>query len=221
MVKKLVNELGFKQSKVDKCVFYRGQTVYVLYTDDSILAGPSEKEIDQIIKDLRKAKLDLTIEGDLPDFLGVNIKKKKDGTIHLTQPHLIDQILKDLRLDNDRVTTKTTLESSSVLLSRHSTSHPHNDSFNYRSVTGKLNYLERGTRSDIYFITHQCVRFTTAPKVEHAKALRWLGRYLKETRDKGLILRPSNARELEVFVDADFSGNWDKNEARDRDTARS
>ena len=105
MVKKLVNELGFKQSKVDECVFYRGQTLYVVYTDDSILAGPSEKDIDQIIKDPRKAKLDLTIEGDLQDFLGVNIEKKKDGTIHLTQPHLIDQILKDLRLDNDRVTT--------------------------------------------------------------------------------------------------------------------
>ena len=86
LVNKLVNELGFKQSKVDKCVFYRGQTLYVLYTDDSILAGPIEKEIDQIIKDLRKAKLDLTIEGGLQDFLGVNIEKKTDGTIHLTQP---------------------------------------------------------------------------------------------------------------------------------------
>ena len=120
--KKLVNELSLKQSKVDECVFYRGQTLYVLYTDDSILAGPSEKEIDQIIKDLRKAKLDLTIEGDLQDFLGVNIEKKKDGTTHLTQPHLIAQILKDLRLNNDRVTTKTTPASSSVLMSRHSTS---------------------------------------------------------------------------------------------------
>ena len=97
----------------------------------SILADPSEKDIDQIIKDLRKSKLDLTIEGDLHNFLEVNIEKKKDGTIHLTQPHLIDQIMKDLRLDNDRVTTKTTPASSSVLLSRHSTSQPQDDSFNY------------------------------------------------------------------------------------------
>ena len=71
LVNKLVNELGSKQSKVYEHIFYRGQTLYVLYTYNSILAGPSEKEIDQIIKDLRKAKLDLTIEGDLQDFLGV------------------------------------------------------------------------------------------------------------------------------------------------------
>jgi hypothetical protein len=32
---KLVNELGFKQSKVDECVYYRGKTLYVLSTDDS------------------------------------------------------------------------------------------------------------------------------------------------------------------------------------------
>ena len=54
----------------------------------------------------------LTIEGDIQDFLGVNIEKKKDRTIHLTQPHLIDQIPKDLRLDKYRVTTKTTPASS-------------------------------------------------------------------------------------------------------------
>ena len=108
-----------------------------------------------------------------------------------------------------------------MLLSRHSTSQPHDDSFIYRSVIGKFKYLERGTKSDISFITHQCARFTTASKVEHAKALRWLGQYLKGTRYKGLIVRPSNARELEVFVDVDFAGNWDKNEAWDRDTARS
>ena len=56
--------------------------------------------------------------------------------------------------------------------------------------------------------------------MEHANALQWLGRYLKGPWDKGLILWPSHSRELEVFVDADFAGNWDKNNARDRDTAR-
>ena len=49
LVNKLVNEAGFKQSKVDKCVFYRGSVMYVLYTDDSILAGPNQEEIDDAI----------------------------------------------------------------------------------------------------------------------------------------------------------------------------
>jgi hypothetical protein len=43
LVDKLVNELKFKQSKVDECIFYRGKSLYVLYTDDSLLAGPDQK----------------------------------------------------------------------------------------------------------------------------------------------------------------------------------
>ena len=38
LVNELTKELKFTQSKVDECVFFRGQTIYILYTDDSILA---------------------------------------------------------------------------------------------------------------------------------------------------------------------------------------
>ena len=222
LVSKLV-ELGFKQSRVDECVFYRGKTLYVLYTDDSLLAGPDKNEIEEVISDIRnKAKLDITVEGDLADFLGVSIDRRPDGTINLTQPHLIDQILTDLRLKADNVKTRSTPMASSKLLTRHSNSMSFDNSFNYRSVIGKLNYLEKATRSDISFAVHQCARFVSDPKVEHGEAVRWLGRYLKGTRDKGTIMKPVPDKELEVYVDASFCGDWDPVEAAtDRDTARS
>jgi hypothetical protein len=170
---------------------------------------------------MQSTGLELTIEGDLQDFLGVNIDRKSNGEIHFTQPHLIDNILNDLRLQDDEGKTQTTPAVSSRLLSRHSKSKDFDKSFDYRSVVGKLNYLEKATRSDIAYITHQCACFTTAPKEEHAKAIRWLGRYLKATRDKGLIFRPDKGRGLELYVDTDFTGNWDPKETQDRDTARS
>jgi hypothetical protein len=107
-VKKLVKELKFVQSKTDECVFYRGSAMCALHTDDSILAGPDKAEINQIIKEMQKVKLNITVEGDLEDFLGINVDCKKDGTMNLTQPHLIDQILKDLSLEDENVTTKDT-----------------------------------------------------------------------------------------------------------------
>ena len=221
LVNKLVNKLGFVQSKIDECVFYRGKTMYVLYTDDSLLAGPDQKEIDQIVEDLKKVGLNITDEGDIQDFLGINISMRKDKTVHLTQPHLIDQILKDLGMDNDNVKTKNIPALSSKILGRAKEDKEFDKSFHYRSIVGKLNYLEKGTRSDISYITHQCARFTEEPKECHAKALRWLARYLKATRDKGLILRPDKSRNLEVYVDADFSGNWNQSDSLNRDTARS
>jgi hypothetical protein len=53
-------------------------------------------------------------------------------------------------------------------------------------------------------------------------AVQGLGRYLKGTRDKGTIMKPVPDKELEVYVDASFCGDWDPVEAaKDRDTARS
>src|SRR5210317_790954 len=215
----LIEEVGFKRSEVDECVFYRGNVMYVLYTDDSILAGPDLSEVERAIKDIDE-RLNITVEGDIQDFLGVHIERKKDGTVHLTQPHLIDQILSDLNIQ-ENTKEKTIPAACSKLLSRHSDSPDFDGAFNYRSIVGKLNYLEKATRSDIAYITHQCARFSTCPKEEHAQAIRWLARYLKGTRDKGTILRPDKTRGLEVFVDADFAGNWDPKETEDRDTARS
>ena len=68
---KKLREIGFVQSQVDECMFYKQGYIYVLYTDDSVLTGPSTEEIDKIIKQMRSAGLELTVEGDMSDFLGV------------------------------------------------------------------------------------------------------------------------------------------------------
>jgi hypothetical protein len=59
------------------------------WLDDSILAGPNKKEIEDTITAMQ-AELDITtVEGDLTDFLGVkNIDRRDDGTIKLLQPKL-------------------------------------------------------------------------------------------------------------------------------------
>jgi hypothetical protein len=129
-----LKSIGFKQSQIDECVFYQGKCIYVLYTDDLILAGPTNKDLDQAIADMKKAELNLTVEGDIADFLGVKIERKADGTIHFTQPHLIDSILECLRLKEDKGKTKSTPAASSRILGAHKESLPHDDSFNYRQV---------------------------------------------------------------------------------------
>ncbi len=77
--------------------------------------------------------------------MGVSIERKEDGTIHMTQPHLIEQILGDLRMLDESVKPRSTPAASSKVLTRHSQSPDFDGSFNYRSVIGKLNYLEKAT----------------------------------------------------------------------------
>ncbi len=73
--KRLIDEIGFKQSKYDECVFYKGLMIYVQYTDDSIRAGPNKKEIERTVEMMKEAKLNVNIEGDLTYFLGVSIDR--------------------------------------------------------------------------------------------------------------------------------------------------
>ncbi len=111
---------------------HQGKAIYVLYTDDSILTGPDLKELDKIIDNMKKVGLDLTVEGDISDFLGVNIQCHHDGTVHLTQLHLINSILEELGLQADNAKAKSTPTTSSKLLGCHDDASPHNESFHYR-----------------------------------------------------------------------------------------
>ena len=155
----------------------------------------------------------------MEDFLGINIQRK-DEEIHLTQQHLIEKIIKYLNLDHDKLYSKTTPAAASKILFSHKDSDEFDKSFHYRSVIGKLNHLENSCQPDISYAMHQCARFSVDPRNKHADSIRWLGRYLKGTKEKGTILQPKLGNVLEVFVDADFAGNWNKEEIYDRDKAR-
>ena len=75
---------------------------------------------------------------------------------------------------------------------------------------------------DISYITYQCARFCSNPKEIHTKALRWFGRYLMKTANKGYIIKPVLEKGLQVYVDSDWMGNWDTKEPETYiDTARS
>ena len=119
----------------------------VLCTDDSILVGPDREELKQVIADIQAAGIDVTEEGDIEDFLGANINHVDDDTHHLSQPHLIDQILRDLNLDGDNVQTKETPAPMSRVLGLHKRSPEFDGRFHHRSIIGKLNYLGKCSKT--------------------------------------------------------------------------
>ena len=208
-LKKVLLKLNFKMSRIDKCLFYKDKCVLLVYVDDCILMGPSLEDIEEIISDLQ-GELRMEDQGDLEDYLGVNIKREADNTFKLSQPHLIQSILNDLNLDKDNVKGCSTPALSSRILHADLEGEPFDEQFNYRRVVGKLNYLERSTRPDLAFAVHQCARFCANPKQSHAKALKRIGRYLYATKTQGYNIIPSG-EDFEVWVDASFGGEWDKN----------
>ncbi len=68
-----LKSIRFCQCQTKECVITRGKAIYILYMDDSILTGLDLQELDKIIEDMKKVSLDLTVKGDISDFLGINI----------------------------------------------------------------------------------------------------------------------------------------------------
>ena len=212
---------GFVQSTVDMCVYYRGAVSLMIYTDDGIFIGPTDKQIQECFDLLAQEFTDskgkkhrafkITDEGTLSDYLGVEIKPLPNGTIKLSQPQMISSILKDLGF-NDRTKTKPSPAPSNLRLDRDIDGDEMTGEFHYRRVIGKMNFLEKSTRPDIAYAVHQCARFSNDPKDSHGKAVKYIGKYLQGTQDKGIILNPKD-HSFDNWVDADFIGNWNKQTA--------
>ena len=45
-----------------------------------------------------------------------------------------------------------------------------------------------------------------SPRLSHEKALKRIGRYLKATRDRGLVMKPTGELKVDAYPDADFAG---------------
>ena len=227
-LKKGLATIGFHPSENDDCVFYRGTTAFLVYVDDGILIDPDKRKVDKAIKDMQTI-FKVEDEGSLEDYLGVHVTQHPNQSIELTQPHLIDSILKDLNLLDENgkehkrgATGKDLPALSSRLIGPDPKGIDFDYNWDYASVIGKLNFLEKSTRPEIAYAVHQCARFSHNTKRSHGEAVKHLGRYLLKTRTKGYILKPAKEHSFQCWVDADFCGNWDRTIAgEDPDTARS
>jgi hypothetical protein len=59
------------------------------------------------------------------------------------------------------------------------------------------------------------------PKQSHGRAIKQIVRYLKGTRTRGLIMRPTAALTLDCYVDADFAGLWGSEDPEEHLSVRS
>ncbi len=55
--------------------------------------------MDETIRNIKDTGLNVTIEGDVRDFLRIHLEKVSDKEIRMTQSHLMKQIMKDMGMN--------------------------------------------------------------------------------------------------------------------------
>ena len=121
---------------------------------------------------------------------------------------LIQKIIDTLHINDDNFTS-VEVPSNGHLPIDEDGEHAHGD-FNYASVNGQLNYLQGHSRPDLCHTVTQTSRYVHSPNRSHELALVRIGRYLKGTADKRIILRPNKDGTFitNVYVDASFASGW-------------
>jgi hypothetical protein len=185
--------------------------MFIVYVDDGILISPIKEHIDVQIQQLQK-HFNISIEGTLADYVGVNIERTDEGIIYMTQPNIIKSILQELNFMDNTKPTETPASGGTIVTDGTT---PHKADWHYRRIIGKLNFLASSCRPELSCIVHQCARFSANPMENHTEAIKKIARYLKGTVDKGIIMKPTENK-FKVYVDADFGGLWDKQIAADR-----
>ena len=216
---KVLIKIGFRECPFDKCLFYRKDMLMILYVDDAGIAAPEEKDIENLVEELRNEGFDLEMEGDFSTYLGIGIKESEDGTRCMTQKGLIERIIETTGM-TDCNPNKT--PASTVALGSDKEGEPWDQlQWNYASVVGMLLYVSNNTRPDITFAVSQVARFTACPKVSHAKAIKSIVRYLAGTKDKGIIFKLTGSFDLKLWVDADFAGTYGSKPSDSKDSVKS
>jgi hypothetical protein len=196
-IKRHLRETWLQKSNSDPCLFLRKDMIIVLYTDDCLLYARDTTDIDKFVKTLcDDYKLTLNEPYPIDDFLGIHFSHQDNDELHMSQTGLIETVTESAHIPKGRL--KNTPTPATAILHADTKGLARQESWNYASLIGQLNYLAQNSRPDISLEVYQCARFSKAPQALHEKAVKCIIYYLQCTRDKPLIMKPNKNLSLDA-----------------------
>ncbi len=81
---------------IDDCIFFWGDIIFMVYTDDGIFLGKDDLQLQQVIEEIQNLGLNFEGQYHPVDYVGVNIKKLKNGSYEFIHQALLDSIIDDI-----------------------------------------------------------------------------------------------------------------------------
>jgi hypothetical protein len=201
---------GFQQSEADLCVFIHckghEKIIIALYADDRPVAATSNEEARAFIDELT-TEFKITAK-EASFFLGLEIKRRSDGSIKISQEGYTRKLLERFGMSDCRpVSTPMVAELGNADLQHENPNQKlenHNEQFSYRSAVGGLLYLSTGSRPDIAYATGVVSRILENPRPEDYVRLKRIFRNLQGTKEQGIVYQSNHNK---GSIDADHGGD--------------
>ena len=203
-----LKSLDFKKCNLEQAVYTKRSKTSTLivgvYVDDLIITGTPKKEID-LFKSQMKDKFEMSDLGLLAYYLGIEVTQT-GGEITIKQTGYIDKILKDTSM-TDSNDTKIPMDPGTKLVKAEDGELV--DATYYRSLIGSLRYLLH-TRPDLSYSVGLLSRFMQDPKDHHLKAVKQVIRYIKGTKEHGIIYKKEGGCKIIGYSDSSYGINSDQ-----------
>lgn len=202
-INETLSQLGFRRNQAEMGLYFKngkgGPIVVGLYVDDLLVAARSAEDMEVIKIHLMKA-FEMKDLGKADRFLGINIKQTGD-TIEFNLAGYIEGMLAEYGMEdcNASVTPMVPQELHKSEMS------PTCNGTEYRSLVGKLLFASNTARPDISFAVSTLSRYLKAPKKIHLAAAKRVLKYLKGTKDMGLVYTKQDCFSVMAYCDADWA----------------
>jgi len=142
-------------------------------------------------------------------YLNWNVQHYPDGSIHISQPQPIQALLDKYQMNDANIRSTPLPHKANFDLT--TTPLPPHQRKEYESIIGSLRYLADSTRLDIAYAIGKLAQFTHQPQRHHFEMLKHVLRYLKGTKDHGILYSASPQDQvLETYSDADYASAKDR-----------
>ncbi|GJX59588.1 zinc finger, CCHC-type containing protein [Tanacetum coccineum] len=152
-----------------------------------------------------KKKFKMSDLGLLAYYLGIEVTQT-GGEITIKQTGYINKILKETSM-TDSNDTKIPMDPGTKLVKAEDGNSV--DATYYRSLIGSLRYLLH-TRPDLSYSVGLLSRFMQDPKDHHLKAVKQVIRYIKGTKEHGIIYKKEGGCKITGYSDSSYGINTDQ-----------
>ncbi|GJV69782.1 zinc finger, CCHC-type containing protein [Tanacetum coccineum] len=203
-----LKSLDFKKCNLEQAVYTKrskNSTLIVgVYVDDLIITGTPKKELE-VFKSQMEEKFEMSDLGLLAYYLGIEVTQT-GGEITIKQTGYINKILKETSM-MDSNDAKIPMDPGTKLVKAEDGNSV--DATYYRSLIGSLRYLLH-TRPDLSYSVGLLSRFMQDPKDHHLKAVKQVIRYIKGTKEHGIIYKKEGGCKITGYSDSSYGINTDQ-----------
>ena len=182
------------------------------HVDDLLLLTNNESLLKMIHDYLTSVYFKATLETKLSSHLGLKFQRLSNKDMFVSQPDHICHMLRTLDMENappaSAPVSSAPVPENSPLISE----------TQYRQIIGLLNYLACHTRPDLLCPVSMLASHCCAPTEWYLQQARQVVRYVKATRELGILFKYQGNEELKLFASADGTFNTTNNRSIQRNS---